>query len=245
MVRFEEDPVRMLRALEFSARLDFSLDASTLKAIEAKASLISTASPARVREEILELFRHRVGAVVLQKAHALGLLQPMTGGYRPGAHTFALLERLNDHFNQNGTVDEAKLLVALFLDHFWEKCPVHASLPIGEILQAAGQLLTPYCAHFHLSHGLRHQAREMLIGCYRFSRGLGHRGQKRFLHHPETPKALEMFRLWTDASGGDKSLLATWEKALHTRHEPAAQPSRKSNRRTRRRPRRQRQVKPV
>ena len=126
-----------------------------------------------------------------------------------------------------------------------QKCPVKASLPINEVVQSAGHLLTPYCTHFRLSHGLRHQARELLVGCYRFARGPGHRGQKRFLHNPATPLALEMFRLWTDASNGDRVLLATWQKALHSRDEKAHQPARDATRRTRRRPRRRRPSKPI
>jgi poly(A) polymerase len=244
-VRFAEDPVRMLRALEFGARLDFSLDTTILQGIEDQAHLIAEAAPARIREELMELFRHGVGAEVLRRAESLGLLQPMAGGYQPGATTFPLLEKLNRYFAKTGHVDEAMLLTALFIDRFWQKCPVQASLPIGEVLQSAGHLLTPYCAHFRLAHGLRHQAREILVGCYRFARGPGHRGQKRFLLNPETPRALEMFRLWTEASNSDQKLVAIWQKALHTRHEATDQPARKPNRRTRRRPRRQRQSRPA
>ncbi len=244
-IRFEEDPVRMLRALEFRARLDFKLDALTLDAIEHKAPLIALAAAARVREEILDLFRLGVGAEVLQQAYSLGLLKPMMAGYQPGATTFRLLSILNDHFNKTGKINEAMILAALFVDHFWQKCPVKAALPINEVLQAASQLLSPYSAHFHLAHGLRHQARELLVGCYRFARGLGHRGQKRFLHHPATPKALEFFRLWVEASDGNQALVKTWQKALHTRDEVSQKTPRQANRRTRRRPRRTRQKKPI
>ena len=144
-VRFAEDPVRMLRALEFCARLDFSLDAETLEAIQEKSPLIADAAPARVREEILELFRHGVGARVLQQAQALGLMQPMKGGYRTAETTFKLLEMLNLHFKKSGGVDEAMLLAAFFIDRFWQKCPIKASLPMNEVLQSAGHLIAPYC----------------------------------------------------------------------------------------------------
>jgi poly(A) polymerase len=242
-VRFAEDPVRMLRALEFSARLDFSLDAETLAGISEKAPLIASAAPARVREELLELFRHGVGARVLQQAQTLDLMQPMMGGYQAGATTFKLLESLNLYFKKAGTVDEAMLLTALFIDRFWQKCPVQASLPISEVVQSAGHLLTPYCTYFRLSHGLRHQAREILVGCYRFARGLGHRGQKRFLQNSATPRALEMFRLWTEACDGEKALVTTWEKVLHVRNDSTPIPAKQPTRRTRRRPRRRRQEK--
>jgi poly(A) polymerase len=169
----------------------------------------------------------------------------MMGGYAPGETTFRLLQGLNRYFQKLGRVDEAILLAALFIDQFWQKCPVRASLPINEVLQSAGHLLTPYCNHFRLSHGLRHQARELLVGCYRFARGPGHRGQKRFLHNPGAPRALDMFRLWTEASNGDRGLLATWQKALHAREETSPQVPKDATRRTRRRPRRRRRSKSV
>ena len=243
--RFAEDPVRMLRALEFSARLDFSLDAETLEGITEKAPLIADAAPARVREELMQLFRLGVGAEVLQQSQSLGLLGPMMGNYQAGETTFRLLEILNQYFKTIGTVDEGMILAALFIDRFWHKCPVHASLPINEVLLSAGHLLTPYCTYFRLSHGLRHQAREFLVGCYRFARGLGHRGQKRFLQNPETPRSLEMFRLWIQASEGEAAMVEIWEKTLHTRHEPLDKPASQAPRRTHRRPRRRRQSKPA
>jgi poly(A) polymerase len=240
-IRFAEDPVRMLRALEFSARLDFSLDAEALEAIREKSQLIADAAPARVREEILELFRHGVGAKVLQQAQLLGLMQPMMGGYRTAETTFKLLDSLNLNFKKSGGVDEAMLLAAFFIESFWQKCPIKASLPINEVLQSAGHLIAPYCTYFRLSNGLRHQAREMLVACYRFARGLGHRGQKRFLQNPATPRSLELFRLWTKTIDGDQALVISWQKSLHTSDDSGPKTPRQPSRRTRRRPRRKRQ----
>lgn len=244
-VRFEEDPVRMLRALEFSARLDFSLDAETLAGIAEQAPLLAEAAPARVREELMELFRHGVGAAVLKRAQDLGLLGPMMGGYQPGEATFRLLELLNRFFKKTGRIDESMLLAALFIEQFWKKCPAQSALPINEVLHSAGHLLTPYCAHFRLAHGLRHQAREMLVGCYRFTRGLGHRGQKRFLHNPAALRAFELFRLWNQTVNGDPAQLEVWQKALHRGPDQASHAEPPASRRTHHRPRRRRRKNPA
>ncbi|NIQ03036.1 MAG: CCA tRNA nucleotidyltransferase, partial [Nitrospinaceae bacterium] len=66
MVRFEEDPVRMLRALEFAARLDFEVEESAKAAITRQAHCLAAAAPARLREELMELFRHKVAGPVLR-----------------------------------------------------------------------------------------------------------------------------------------------------------------------------------
>lgn len=51
-LRFEEDALRMFRALRFSARLGFSIEAATLAAIEKKAHLAAALAAERVRDEV-------------------------------------------------------------------------------------------------------------------------------------------------------------------------------------------------
>jgi len=50
--RFEEDHLRMLRAVRFAARLDFAIDPPTLAAMRALASRIQAVSAERIRDEL-------------------------------------------------------------------------------------------------------------------------------------------------------------------------------------------------
>jgi poly(A) polymerase len=52
VVRFREDPIRILRAIKFAARLDLSIEAKTLAALRKTKSDIPRAAPPRVLEEI-------------------------------------------------------------------------------------------------------------------------------------------------------------------------------------------------
>ena len=54
--RFREDPVRMLRAARFAAKLGFSIEASAAAAITSLRHLIADAPPARLFDESLKLF---------------------------------------------------------------------------------------------------------------------------------------------------------------------------------------------
>ncbi len=54
--RYKEDPVRMLRALRFSAKLGFALEAATAEPIDKLAHLLASISPARLFDETLKLF---------------------------------------------------------------------------------------------------------------------------------------------------------------------------------------------
>ena len=51
-LRFEEDALRMFRALRFSARLDFTIEEATLAAIRKKAHLASALAAERIRDEV-------------------------------------------------------------------------------------------------------------------------------------------------------------------------------------------------
>ena len=52
---FKDDPLRMLRAVQFSARFEFEIEPDTLKAIKKYAHLIKTISPERISEELNKL----------------------------------------------------------------------------------------------------------------------------------------------------------------------------------------------
>ena len=55
MERFSEDRLRMLRAVRFAARLDFTLDPAALEAIQKLAPAIHGVSAERVRDEIIKV----------------------------------------------------------------------------------------------------------------------------------------------------------------------------------------------
>ena len=55
--RLREDPVRMLRAARFAAKLDFSIDPAVVEAIHHHAHLLSNVPAARLFDEFLKLFQ--------------------------------------------------------------------------------------------------------------------------------------------------------------------------------------------
>lgn len=238
LVRFTEDPVRMLRALEFSARLGFSLDDSVRQGIYQRAPLIAEAAPARIREELMELFRHRVAGQVLRNAQGMGLLPHLLAGYEAEEATFTLLDRIDLRTAAGTPVEEHFALAALFLDRFLRACPPEGEATVTDAVRIAGLILTPHCNYFHISHGTRHQARELLIGFFRLARGLGKRGERRFLQHPMTPQSLEFFSLWHTDDPNGTALAEDWRLALRQDEELLQRKNSESPRPKRRRPRR-------
>ncbi|ORJ62094.1 polynucleotide adenylyltransferase PcnB [Geothermobacter hydrogeniphilus] len=233
LVRFAEDPVRMLRALEFVARLGFSLDETAREAIYLRSALIAEAAPARLREELMELFRHKVAGHVFANAQGLGLLEYIIPGYQAGPGTLALLDAIDRRTAAGQPVTESLVLAALYYEIFSAGLVAAGDLPIGEVLGRAAKLLIPHCLHFHIASGIRHQAAELLVGCYRLQRGPGRRGQQRFVRHPSFAAALAFYQLCCEAGQGDVELLSAWRQSLT--ETPKEAPRKRPRRRRRRR----------
>ena len=73
-VRFQEDPVRMLRACELAGRLRFTIDPATQSGIEQHAAEIERAAAPRLCEEISQLLRCGCSARAMQWIAELGLV---------------------------------------------------------------------------------------------------------------------------------------------------------------------------
>lgn len=79
--RFREDPVRMLRAIRFAAKLKFKIDPLTAKPFKEMAELISNVPGARLFDEYLKLFLsgHALSSFeLLRQYHLFSVLFPRT-----------------------------------------------------------------------------------------------------------------------------------------------------------------------
>src|SRR4029077_6506381 len=77
-VRFQEDPVRMLRAVALAARLDFTLDPPIRSAIAELRHEIARSSPARLLEEYYKILRAGSAEKTFRGLADLGLLEPIS-----------------------------------------------------------------------------------------------------------------------------------------------------------------------
>lgn len=99
--RFQEDALRMLRAIRFSTELDFAISYDTMQAIASNAHLIKNISLERIRDEFTKIIMSdnpMAGVGLLEK---LGLLQYIIpeleegiGCEQKGAHIYDVWEHL-------------------------------------------------------------------------------------------------------------------------------------------------------
>src|SRR4051812_9386531 len=87
-IRFQEDPVRILRAIKFAARLDFGFERGTWNALLRWRGEISKCAPPRLLEEIHRLLRGgaaRRSFELLVETGVLAVLSPYLAGLLEGA----------------------------------------------------------------------------------------------------------------------------------------------------------------
>ena len=94
--RFQEDPVRMLRAVAFAARLDFRLDGPVVDAIDEHRALIANASPARLIEEYYKVLRSGAAEKTFRLLSRHRLLEVMTPELHRGPEEEPLWRALAD-----------------------------------------------------------------------------------------------------------------------------------------------------
>lgn len=78
-IRFQEDALRMLRAIRFSSQLDFSIEENTLNAIKANCNLIKNISVERIRDELCKMLisnNPTKGLILLRDTGVLKIILP-------------------------------------------------------------------------------------------------------------------------------------------------------------------------
>jgi poly(A) polymerase len=126
--RFREDPVRMIRAVRFAAKLNFNIDPDTSAPIRSLSHLLSNIPPARLFEEVLKLFMagHAERTFVLLKEYQLleRLFPETARALSPVAEQLITLalRSTDERIRDNKPVTPAFLFAALLWPQMQEQC---------------------------------------------------------------------------------------------------------------------------
>lgn len=225
-IRFQEDPVRMMRAVKFASRLDFTIERATRKAILKYHSDILKASPPRVCEEVFRLFSYGSSCKAFQMMWELKLLDDLlpdlsafidkSGGMAsPVWKYLAALDKDIEEADVSNGVRVACLYYAMFkkaLEDEKKKLPTDRASKINRSRIAYAVLQKPSLS-IHLPRITFFGAAFMLDAPRRFddlpdtSRG------QRFLCHPDFLDAMAFKRIVLAAEGESQGKLEPWKKA--------------------------------
>lgn len=73
--RFEEDALRMLRAVRFACQLGFDIEPKTFLAIKQKAQNLALVSSERIRDEFIKIVMSNCGKKAIEKLYEAGLMK--------------------------------------------------------------------------------------------------------------------------------------------------------------------------
>ena len=112
--RFEEDPVRMIRAVRFQAKLNAKIESKLIEAIQKNSQLLAKIPPARLYEEVIKLFHNENSIVVFRELFKLGLLKHLFSQTKENSFVTASLINTSERIKSGNSVTPA-FLFAVFL----------------------------------------------------------------------------------------------------------------------------------
>jgi len=184
-VRFQEDPIRILRAIKFAARLDFGLDPDLYDAaVECRGALAMAARP-RLSEEILRLLRGGAAHRSIWLCYEMGMLDvllPELAAYiADSPHkglVFGILSELDKRTERSdGPLDDTLLWAGLLLEPLLEAC--HGE---KDRLRAGQDFLEPVVERLALPRRIADGVCRLAAILPRYTSGRAQRFQKSPLH---------------------------------------------------------------
>jgi len=216
-VRFREDPVRILRAIKFSARLDIGIEPECYDAMVAQREELRKAAKARLFEELLRLMRggaaHR-SIWLMWETGVLAVLVPQISAMLDddAVRTRELWRRLDaiDAVVASGRVPSDTVLLAAFLSGAIEEALDGAR----DALEAYEELMAALTELLTLPRRIKERMR-VVLGCQRRLRSgkVGTLPQREFWH-----EALDLYEIECLARGVEPTLLAIEQVAGHPAH---------------------------
>ncbi|TCT09458.1 polynucleotide adenylyltransferase PcnB [Paralcaligenes ureilyticus] len=259
--RYREDPVRMLRAMRFAAKLNATLDPATLAPIKRLAPLIENVPASRLFDEMLKLLTCGHAMDCLRQLRAVGLHQGLlplidlifqeTGGEQ---FIELALERTDARIRAGKTISPSFLFAALLwklVDKRWQAIVAQGEHPVAALMQAADSVLEEQTRKLAIQRRFQADMRDIWFMQPRFERATG-KSIWRMLEQPRFRAAVDFLQLRAEAHEVD-SVQAQWWMDLanaddgdraaiietyiqQSKNTTAANPSRRRKPRPRRRP---------
>lgn len=108
VLRFEEDPVRMLRALKLVGQFDFTLESATENALFGSLELLKHAAPSRLALELEKIFGSCYGDRHFKAFHDYGLLEYFLPEFNHAWDTPAMKRAMQMLYERNCRLDEGR-----------------------------------------------------------------------------------------------------------------------------------------
>lgn len=219
--RLREDPVRMLRAVRFAAKLDFTIDKPIENAMQGLAGLLANVPAARLFDEFLKLFEAGFAAKTFELMRKYNLFAQLFSetdaavNENPAFEKFVLAALLNT----DKRVNEGKSVTPMFLlgVFLWEPIRLLAQEILSQekmsdshaISQAAYEIVSLQQSRISIPRRFTGPMREMLALQPRFSQLKGRRAMG-LLEHRRFRAAYDFLVLRAQIGGVPSDIARFW-----------------------------------
>jgi poly(A) polymerase len=220
--RYREDPVRMLRAVRFAAKLDFSIEPNTEAPIRRLAYMLDGVPPARLFDEVLKLFLSGFGAKayeLLQQYRLFEHLFPQSAAafaMPPYAYAADMLKMGLENTDARVAADKPVTPTFLFAVLLWSAVlrelnerQAGPTPDIALLMQACDSVLRTQQARVSIPRRFSIPMRELLMLQPRFNRRSGVKSLS-LLQHPRFRAAYDFLLLRAQAGVADPELAKWW-----------------------------------
>ena len=225
--RYQEDPVRLLRAVRFMGKLHLKISPETEEPLMRLSHLLQQVSSARLFQEVLK-FLHEGATLetvkLLQKYHLFGQLFPQTADFLQHPETKALVEEAlasTDRRVKEGKHISSAFLFAVFL---WHPLAHHTKKMEEEGLpfyvaaeKALRTVLRKQTERLAITRHLQISIREICLLQHRFSYRHGARAY-RLLNHPRFRAAYDLLVIRAKIGEPIKELSDWWTQFTEAEH---------------------------
>jgi poly(A) polymerase len=225
-VRYREDPVRMLRAVRFAAKLGFNIEPACEEPLLDLGHLLEAVPPARLFDEVLKLFMSGTGVQSFEKLrhyNLFGALFPETEvslAHEENAFPITLVYHGLDNTDARVREDKPVTPAFLFAVLLWE--PVRrladrvladgsAQTPVQALQKAAGEVLSQQARRVSIPKRFGLPMREIWQLQPRFEQRGGKR-PVRLMEHPRFRAAYDFLVLRARSGEVDAELAEWWTR---------------------------------
>jgi poly(A) polymerase len=223
LVRFTEDPVRMVRAVRFAALLGFEIEEKTYRAMLELKDHVALASPSRMYEEVLKLFLLGEGEKtyqLLRKTGLFGVIFPRlnewvdteSDGF-PHIWIGKAFEWV-DACVQSGRQFPPHILFALMFGQLIEgkaaELKKQGAPALDAMTRAVTEIMLVQAQRVQIPRKIGLMMRDIYWEQHRFEKREG-KYPRYFLHRPGFADAFEYLRFTSETTGEKKELRAWWK----------------------------------
>jgi poly(A) polymerase len=229
--RYREDPVRMLRAVRFAAKLDFSIDPATEVPITQLANLVDGVPAARLFDECLKLFLSGFGAKSFRLLEQYGLFEhlfPQSAAafaMPPYAYAKQMLELGLGNTDERIAADKAVTPTFLFAVLLWSALlrelnerQAGPAPDTATLMQACDSVLRAQQSRVAIPRRFGIPMRELLMLQPRFNRRSGAKSLS-LMQHPRFRAAYDFLLLRAQVGVADPELARWWTDIQVLPHE--------------------------